>query len=337
MFESINTIIEKLAHERADDRVHIFNIEVAALEDSRLSLRGRVLEAADLEAFNTALSKQHPSLRVDASGVSVLRQPGNVILSVGTNLTSTHTSTSFGAEQTDQLVFGEKVEVLEEKARWVYVRQMDGYLSWTYRPYLSDSALPEATHIVMAPAMGLRSESASDAPVVTRLFSGTHVKLEKTKRGWAQVVANKTGWMPLADLHALDELPKGTKARRAQIVEDSKRMIGVPYLWGGTTGNGIDCSGFARLLHAWVGVEIPRDADMQCNAARPVKPPFHAGDLLFFGEGDSDRHITHVGVSLGGWTMIHSSRAHNGVYIDNVQQSEGLRSIFVSAGTFIGK
>ncbi len=113
------------------------------------------------------------------------------------------------------------------------------------------------------------------------------------------------------------------------------RMIGVPYLWGGTSGNGIDCSGFARLLHRWVGVDIPRDADMQHDAAKPVEPPYEIGDLFFFGEGDSERNITHVGMSLGGWRMIHSSRGNNGVYVDDLQERKSLMDIFVSAGSFL--
>ena len=112
-------------------------------------------------------------------------------------------------------------------------------------------------------------------------------------------------------------------------------MIGIPYLWGGTSGNGIDCSGFARLLHRWVGVEIPRDADMQCDAAKPVESPYEVGDLFFFGEGESKRDITHVGISLGGWKMIHSSRTRNGVDVDNIQEAKSLKDIFVSAGSFL--
>jgi cell wall-associated NlpC family hydrolase len=74
---------------------------------------------------------------------------------------------------------------------------------------------------------------------------------------------------------------------------------------------------------------------MQSTQSKSVEPPFQPGDLLFFGEGDDDRHITHVGVSLGGWEMIHSSRSRNGIYIDNVQEKDSLRSIFAHAGTFL--
>jgi len=111
-------------------------------------------------------------------------------------------------------------------------------------------------------------------------------------------------------------------------------MIGVPYLWGGTSGNGIDCSGFAQLLHRWVGIEIPRDADMQCDAANPVEAPYQLGDLFFFGEGEG-REISHVGMSLGGAKMIHSSRSRNGVYVDDIEEVKFLKDIFVSAGSYL--
>jgi len=84
-------------------------------------------------------------------------------------------------------------------------------------------------------------------------------------------------------------------------------------------------------------VDIPRDADMQHNTANPVEPPFEIGDLFFFGEGDSDRSITHVGISLGGWKMMHSSRGRNGVYMDDIQEVQHLKDIFVGAGSFLRK
>jgi cell wall-associated NlpC family hydrolase len=82
-------------------------------------------------------------------------------------------------------------------------------------------------------------------------------------------------------------------------------------------------------------VEVLRDADMQYAAAIPVEPPFEAGDLLFFREIGKERSVTHVGISLGGWRMIHASQGRNGVYVDDVQQVSSLKEIFVSAGSFL--
>ena len=130
-----------------------------------------------------------------------------------------------------------------------------------------------------------------------------HVELAGGFQGWGH-----QGWLPSADLRAFGRLPQDEAARREQIIADGRRFTGVPYLWGGCSALGIDCSGFAQLLHRLAGVTLPRDADMQFAAGRAVSEPYRPGDLLFFGEVGDLRKITHVGVSLGEWRIIHSSR-----------------------------
>jgi cell wall-associated NlpC family hydrolase len=254
---------------------------------------------------------------------------------VATNLTGLYEKPTFGMPLSSELCYGTEVEILDEAGKWVFTRQKDGYLGWAYKGYLAEGYASQTTHMVLAPSYELRAQPEAQSEIVTRLVSGTGVCVEEINGEWANVVANKTGWMPLSLLRAISDIPKSIDEKRKTILEDSRRMIGVPYLWGGTSGNGIDCSGFVRLLHQWVGVDIPRDADMQHASARPVEPPFEMGDLLFFREGGTQRKITHVGISLGGWTMIHASRRNNGVYMDDVQERESLKGIFVSAGSFL--
>jgi gamma-D-glutamyl-L-lysine dipeptidyl-peptidase len=318
-----------------DPRVSVFDIQFKGLDNGTLSLSGKLLDQDQLAALEETFSNRFPSLSLETASVQILSREPRERVHVATNLTGLYEKPTFGMALSSELYFGTELEVLDEQGKWVFTRQRDGYLGWAYRPYLGEGLAPEATHLVLVPSIEARTEPSETSEVVTRLVSGTGLTAEERLDGWSRVSANKTGWIPSSALRAVTELPKTIEQQRASLIEDSTRMIGVPYLWGGASGNGIDCSGFARLLHHWLGIEIPRDADMQCSAAKPVEPPFEVGDLFFFSDGEGKRQITHVGVSLGGWKMVHSSRGNNGVYIDDVQERQSLKKNFVSAGSFL--
>jgi hypothetical protein len=334
MRDSIQKWLDDLRTQN-DNRISVFDLHITGVDDRSLSLSGKLLDGDQLTAFEEKFSDQFPSLSLNIASVQILSREPREHVHVATNLTGFYEKPTFGMPLSSELYFGTELEVIDEQGKWVFARQRDGYLGWVYRSYLGEGLAPDATYLVLAPSVEARSEPNETSEVVTRLVSGTGVTMEETSDGWLRISANKTGWIPSLALRALTELPKTIEQKRATLIEDSMRMIGVPYLWGGASGNGIDCSGFARLLHRWLGIEIPRDADMQCDAAKPVELPFEVGDLLFFSDGEGKRQITHVGVSLGGWRMIHSSRGNNGVYIDDVQERQSLNDNFVSAGSFL--
>ncbi len=326
----IQSAINELAR-TTDNRTSVFEIDVHGLKNSTLTLSGRVLLESQLEELRQLL----PLLKLNINAVRVLsREPGEQV-HVATTLTGLYEKPTFGQRRSSELTYGTGLEVLDAENQWVFARQHDGYLGWVYRPYLSQGAAPQGTHLVVIPATEVRAQPGDTCEVVTRLVGGTEVRVEENIDGWSHITANRSGWIPTRYLRAIRDLPVTLEQKRITLVEDAKCMQGVPYQWGGTSGNGIDCSGFVRLLHRWTGIEVPRDADMQHAAAHPVEPPYEAGDLFFFQDGEGGRRITHVGMSLGGWSMIHSSRRNNGVYIDDLQEQTSLMSTFVGASSFL--
>ena len=117
-------------------------------------------------------------------------------------------------------------------------------------------------------------------------------------------------------------MPRGSPDTLALV----RRFIGVPYLWGGRTPFGFDCSGLAQAFYGFMGVNIPRDADQQFQAGAPVVGAPQPGDLLYFGESreDARRPITHVAISLGGDEMIHANGAAWGVSYNSLNPDSPL-------------
>lgn len=328
--DNIKSTLDKLASQ-SDNRTSVFEIEIVRLRNSSLTLSGRLLDEAQLETLRSNFSKW----KLDTSGIQILYKGDLPRMHIATNLTGLYEKPTFYMPLSSELYYGTELEILDEQGSWVFTRQKDGYLGWVYKPYMAEGSPVKPTHLVLVSSYGLRAQPDRESEIITRVVSGAGVCVEETRGEWVKVKANQTGWMQSTHLRSISAMPTSVQEKRTLLAKDATRLMGVPYLWGGTTGHGIDCSGLARLLHHWIGIAIPRDADMQHAAAQPVEPPYEVGDLFFFSEDGSDRHITHVGMSLGGWKMIHSSRSRNGVYLDDVQERESLKKMFVSAGSFL--
>lgn len=122
------------------------------------------------------------------------------------------------------------------------------------------------------------------------------------------------GWVSLDATVLYDELPHRPPTAN-DLIATAEAFLGVPYLWGGTTALGMDCSGYVQQVYRLNGIRLDRDADQQAMEGRPVEGA-RAGDLLFFG----DARVTHVGLAIGDGTFLNAPE--KGAFVERSAQGD---------------
>ena len=116
-----------------------------------------------------------------------------------------------------------------------------------------------------------------------------------------------------------------------KIVKESNTYLGTPYLWGGTTKNGIDCSAFVKNVYLSIGIKLPRVSQNQAKVGKTITlDKIRKGDLIFF-ETDKNRPntVSHVGIYLGSGNLIHASSKNKKVVIVPLNQGYFLSKIVI--------
>jgi gamma-D-glutamyl-L-lysine dipeptidyl-peptidase len=149
----------------------------------------------------------------------------------------------------------------------------------------------------------LRSAPDDEAEQVSQVLPGEPLTVEETGNGWARVrtAYDYPGWLR-ADALGGEPDPSWLAPQAAEPLEAARRLLGAPYLWGGMTEQGIDCSGLVHMGFRAAGRLVPRDADQQEAAGTPVAEP-QPGDLISYGEP-----VDHIAFWLGGGRILHSTQ-----------------------------
>lgn len=177
---------------------------------------------------------------------------------------------------------------------------------------------------------------------LAKVKAGTYIAINSQAGNWYGVLMSdrSTGWISKDEVQILNYevvTPKNydptpyrdyaanggaellTGGQKA-LLDYAYTYLGVPYKWGGTSPDGLDCSAFVQRCFATQGISLPRTAHEQIGCGMPVSPEdLRAGDRLYF--ASSDGHVSHTGIYVGNGYFIHSSSSHHGVAVSNLSEA----------------
>lgn len=315
----LNSLSQKYA---PDSRTSIFKYEIQSGRNTTLSLETNHKEAIK-ELKRYLLSK---NIKIE-SNINFLPEEnlGNKTFGIiDVSVANIRSKPKHSAELATQALLGTVVNVLKKKDSWYLVQTPDEYIAWIDDGALSLIDSTERNEYLKSKRILFTNDYGFSYTAPTRkslrvsdlvigdilLFDGdvrNYFKVKYPDGRKAYVVKNEgvkfNQWL------------KFVKPTRESIIDTAKTFLGIPYLWGGTSAKGFDCSGFTKTVYYLNGLILPRDASQQALIGELIDTTvnldkFKPGDLLFFGrkaKKDKPAKVVHVGIYLGNGEFIHAS------------------------------
>jgi len=221
---------------------------------------------------------------------------------ISTAVAPVHKEATFTSEMITQGLMFESVIILEGQDNWFNVKMEDGYEGWMHHFYLAENQVNFLSSLTLTNrCTPVRAQRGRDGQILTLLSFGTTVPILEKTSGYCriQLINGEEAFIP-----PQQEI---LKQNRSEIIKLAIYLMCVPYLWGGKSSFGYDCSGFVQMVLKVVGISIPRDTALQIKtdwlediSITDTQP----GDLVFF---FVDNQINHVAFATGEGKIIHCS------------------------------
>lgn len=303
----------------------------------------QLLEERGHEIIDSLITLPHPDLNeinwglINVSVANLRSQPGH------------------SKEMVTQAIMGTPLRILKKNGVWYYIQTPDSYLAWvdnSAMQLLSKSDLEkwnQGDRVLYQNDFGvIRVDKSNSSLAVSDIVFGCILSRAKNEGKWLKVGLpdGRQGYLLRKAVTDFEPWVEQVVPIPDEMLEIAYNMIGRPYLWGGTSTKGMDCSGFVKTLYYSGGLILARDASQQIYQGDMVDTEagfekLQKGDLLFFGRKGSDsqkERITHVGMYIDKGRYIHSSGKIkiNSFNPEDDLFSQYLVDIFVRARRIIG-
>ena len=338
--EGVNENIKELY--APDKRVAIYNIELDNF-DNKIVVKGET----NLKIAYQKLLDSLKSLDIDfVDQIRVLPDTavGNNKYAVARNsVINIRSEPKHSAELGTQALLGMPLKILDKEGDFYRVQTPDNYISWVDKGGITTmnkgefDAWNEAKKVIFTENFGHVYASNQMDAIISDISLGGMLQLVSEDNRFYEVKYpdNRIGFVKKENAYKYDNWIDKLDPNELSIEIVAKKMDGFPYLWGGTSAKGMDCSGFTKMVYLMNGFIIPRDASQQVHAGKLVDEnldfsDLQKGDLLFFGKKateESKEKVTHVGIWLNNdkQEFIHAS---GNVHISSMDENHSLYDEF---------
>lgn len=308
-----------------DKRVELFDINFEPV-DNQLILEG---ETTSKKAFSILLDSLKNRKLTFTNNVRVLPDSavGNQQFAVARNsVINIRSNPKHSAELGTQGLLGMSLKVLDKKGDFYRIQTPDNYISWVDKGGITRMDKNEfdtwnqSSKIIYTKVFGfVYVDKSISSEIISDITLGGILQYISEDNSFYEVKYpdNRIGFIKKNEAVIYNSWLQNLDSPKENIESIAKKMNGFPYLWGGTSSKGIDCSGFTKMVYLMNGFIIPRDASQQINAGKIVDTNLtfeglEKGDLIFFGRKattEKKQRVTHVGIWLGNNKMefIHAS------------------------------
>jgi hypothetical protein len=260
-----------------------------------------------------------------ANFISLERKSKHMVLIVNKTVINIFKEPNVNSERISQAKIGEPLEELKFEGDFVYVRSLDKYEGWVMGKGLPhyDSIHDFFGEVVVTfkDSFSIVVSKSTFRPVIVPM--GSFLPLVRKER--KQFVVKLPNGNEAVSLRGepsnfYGELPFKKVFRREKVLAVAKSLLNVPYLWGGTTPFGLDCSGFVQLVYRVCGYNLKRDAHLQFKHNGKLIKPEEAktGDLVFF--STEHEEVDHVAMIVSKQKIVHSTKKYNKVVEEGIER-----------------
>ena len=315
--------IKQVRQEYAPDkRTSLFDVHVYS-DSKKYILTGETDNAKALDELRETLSNSSFEYTEKIKLLPAEDLEGNSQAVINISVANLRSNPKHSAELATQATLGTPVKVLKKEGGWYYIQTPDKYLSWVDDgglKLMDESTFNEwqaADKIIFTEIYGHSYSDENQDQVVSDLVAGNVLEVINETDAYFQVVYpdGRKAFVAKNVAEPFGDWIKKLDPSHENLVATSKELMGVPYLWGGTSTKGMDCSGFTKTIYFLNGMVIPRDASQQVRTGKAIDSvqnfdDLEKGDLLFFGRKATDstaEKVVHVGMWIGNDEFIHAS------------------------------